>query len=148
MRAIWQGDKAPAWPYCPTIRPISSDAYMTLRTDNSTLKTDNSRAGSNAERYRLLLSQLIALVDTRRCEDLTIEDVMLHARSGAIAILLGELFQHAGGFNAFTQDDWKSFNDEIARMANAADPPQKVTVTNKGIALLMTWAVEGIRRQA
>jgi hypothetical protein len=33
-------------------------------------------------------------------------------------------------------------------MANAADPLQKITVTNKGIALLMTWAVEGIRQQA
>jgi hypothetical protein len=120
---------------------------MTLRTDNSSLKTDNSRADSNAERYRLLLSQLIALVDTRRCEELNIDDVMLHARSGAIAILLGELFQHTEGFNVFTQDDWKSFNEEIAQMANAADP-QKITVTNKGIALLMTWAVEGVRRQA
>ncbi len=121
---------------------------MTLGTDNSTLETDTGRADSNAEKYRLLLSELIALVDTRRCEELNVEDVMLHARSGAIAILLGELFQNTGSFNVFTQNDWKSFNDEIARMSNAADPPQKITVTNKGIALLMTWAVEGIRRQA
>lgn len=119
---------------------------MTLRTDNSSLKTDNSRADANAERYRLLLSQLIALVDTRRCEELNVDDVMLHARSGAIAILLGELFQRTESFNVFTQDDWKSFNEEIAQMANAADP-QKITVTNKGIALLMTWAAEGIRQQ-
>jgi len=120
---------------------------MTLETDKRALKTDNSRAASNAERYRLLLSQLIALVDTRKCEELNIEDVMLHARSGAIAILLGELFQHTGSFSVFTQDDWRNFNDEIARMANAADPAQKITVTNKGIALLMTWAAEGIRQQ-
>jgi hypothetical protein len=120
---------------------------MTLETNKRTLKTDNSRADLNAERYRLLLQQLIALVDTRKCDELNIKDVMLHARSGAIAILLGELFQHTGSFNVFTQDDWKRFNDEIARMANAADPPQKITVTNKGIALLMTWAVEGIRQQ-
>jgi hypothetical protein len=120
---------------------------MTLKTDNSSLKIDGSRADLNAEKYRLLLSQLIALVDTRRCEELNVEDVMLHARSGAIAILLGELFQHAGGVDAFTQNDWKSFNDEIARMANAAAPPQRITVANKGIALIMTWAVEGIRRQ-
>lgn len=108
------------------------------------MKTDTGRANSNAEKYRLLLSELIALVDTRRCEELNVDDVMLHARSGAIAILLGELFQNTASFNVFTQNDWKSFNDEIARMANAADPPQKITVTNKGIALLMTWAVEGI----
>ena len=120
---------------------------MTVETDKRSLKTDNSRADSNAERYRLLLSQLIALVDTRKCEELNIEDVMLHARSGAIAILLGELFQRTGSFNVFTQDDWKIFNHDIARMANAADPSQKITVTNNGIALLMTWAVEGIRQQ-
>ena len=120
---------------------------MTLKADNSVLETDSSRADLNAERYRLLLSRLIALVDTRRCEELNIQDVMLHARSGAIAILLGELFQHAGGVNDFTQDDWKSFNNEIARMANEADPSQGIALANKGIALLMTWAVEGIRRQ-
>ena len=136
-----------ALPYCPTIGSLLSGACMTLKTDNNTLKTANSRADLNAEKYRLLLSQLIALVDTRKCEELNVEDVMLHARSGAIAILLGELFQHTGSFNVFTPDDWKSFNEEIARMANAADPPQKIAVTNKGIALLMTWAVEGIRRQ-
>lgn len=119
---------------------------MTLETAKRTLRTDSSRADVNAEKYRLLLSQLIALVDTRRCEELSIENVMLHARSGAIAILLGELFQHTGSFNVFTQDDWKIFNDEIARMANAADP-EKITMTNKGIALLMTWAAEGIRQQ-
>ncbi|MGZ5929368.1 MAG: hypothetical protein ACXWLX_09140 [Rhizomicrobium sp.] len=120
---------------------------MTLETDKRSLKTNTGRAGANAEKYRLLLSQLIALVDTRRCAELKIEDVMLHARSGAIAILLGELFQHTGSFNVFTLDDWKLFNDEIARMANAAEPPHKITVANKGIALLMTWAVEGIRQQ-
>jgi hypothetical protein len=109
--------------------------------------TDNSSAGLNAAKYWLLLWQLIALVDTGRYEELNVEDVKLHARGGAISVLLGEMFQRTAGFNVFTEDDWKSFNEEIARMANAADPPQKIMVTNKGIALLMNWAVEGIQRQ-
>jgi len=72
---------------------------------------------------------------------------MLHARSGAISVLLGELFRYTADFNLFTHDDWKSFNEEIARMANAGDPPQEIIVANPGIALLMSWAVEGIQRQ-
>jgi len=78
---------------------------------------------------------------------LTIESVMLHARSGAISVLLGELFQHTADLNLFTHDDWKSFNEEIARVANASDPPQMIMVANPGIALLMSWAVEGIQRK-
>jgi hypothetical protein len=55
------------------------------------------------------------------------------------------MFQRSA-FSIFTEDDWKAFNEEIARMANPADPPQRAVVTNKGIALLMSWAVEGIQR--
>lgn len=111
------------------------------------LKTRNSRVALNAARYRLLLSKLIALVDTGRYAELSVEDVMLHARSGAISILLGELFQHSADLGAFTQDDWKNFNEEIARMANASDPPPEIMVTNPGLAFLMSWAVEGIQRR-
>ncbi len=107
--------------------------------------TDNSGAGLNRTRYWQLLWQLIALLDTGRCDDLNIEDVVLHARGGAISVLLGEMFQRSA-FSIFTEDDWKAFNEEIARVANAADPPQRVVVTNKGIALLMSWAVQGIQR--
>jgi hypothetical protein len=112
-----------------------------------TLHIHDNDVSINETKYWLLLGQLIALLDIGRFDELNIEDVKLHARGGAISVLLGEVFQRTTAFNVFTEDDWKSFNEEIARMANATDPPQKITVTNRGIALLMTWALEGARRQ-
>jgi hypothetical protein len=112
-----------------------------------TLHIHDSNVSITETKYWLLLAQLIALVDSGRFDDLNIEDVKLHARGGAISVLLGEVFQRTAAFNVFTEDDWKSFNEEIARIANATDPPQKAMVANRGIALLMTWALEGARRQ-
>ena len=102
---------------------------------------------TNATKYWLLLSQLIALLDTGRQDELNIEDVKLHARGGAISVLLGEVFQRTPAFDIFTEDDWKNFNEEIARVAKDTDASQKVIVANNGFALLMTWALEAARRQ-
>lgn len=112
-----------------------------------TLHIHDSCGQPNTTKYWLLLSQLISVLDNGSYEDLTIEDVKRHARGGAISVLLGELFRRTEAFALFTEDDWKNFNEEIARMANATDPPQQITVANKGVALLMTWALEGARRQ-
>jgi len=112
-----------------------------------TLHIHDGDGQTGTTKYWLLLSQLIAALDNGGYEDLSIEDVKRHARGGAISVLLGEIFQRTGALGVFTEDDWKNFNEEIARIANASDPPQEVTVTNRGLALLMTWAVEGVRRQ-
>jgi hypothetical protein len=109
-----------------------------------TSQTNNSDARKEATKYWMLLSQLIALLDTGRYDDLDVEDVKKHARGGAISVLLGEVLQRGPASNIFTEDDWKSFNEEIARMANATNP---LVVANKGIALLMSWALEGVQKR-
>jgi hypothetical protein len=106
-----------------------------------TLHTDDSNSRKNATKYWMLLSQLIALLDTGRYDELDVEDVKLHARGGAISVLLGEVLQRS---NIFTEDDWKSFNEEIAFMANATN---SLVVANRGIALLMLWALQGIQQR-
>jgi hypothetical protein len=80
---VWQRDIGRALTYCPTIpRPVVGNPYM-----NS--DTGNSSTGLNGTRYWQLLRQLIALLDTGRCDDLNIEDVILHARGGAIFGFIG-----------------------------------------------------------
>lgn len=113
---------------------------MNLDMRTSNLRTDGAK-------YWSLLWQLISLVDTGRYSELSIEDVKLHARGGGISVLLGEVLRGIHGSHAFTEDDWNSFNKEMACMANAADLPQRVKLTNSGIALLMAWAVEGVQRR-
>ena len=110
-------------------------------------ETRSGNIRPNVTKYWLLLEQLIALLDTGKFDELNIEDVQVHARGGAISVLLGEMLRRTAALGVFNEDDWKSFNEEIARMANATDPPQKILVANKGIALLMTWALEGVQRQ-
>lgn len=69
--------------YWPTIFVLLFDSpYM-----NS--DTGNSSASLNGTRYWQLLSQWIALLDTGRCDDLNIEDVILHARGGTISGFIG-----------------------------------------------------------
>src|SRR5581483_11999829 len=96
---------------------------MNLQTPPNSIRMD-------ATKYWLLIWQLLALLDAVRYQDLNIEEVKLHARGGAISVLLGEMLQGTSSFHAFTEEDWKSFNEEIAHMVATTDLAQHVPVAN------------------
>ena len=99
-------------------------------------------------KYRSLLWELIAALDTGNCDGLDIEDVRLHARGGMIATYMHETFDKIVDFSFLSDQDWQSLNEDFASMENAIDANRKFGVSNKGISLLMAWTLQGIQQNA
>src|SRR6185312_17533544 len=97
-----------------------------------------------ASKYQFLLSTLIVALDSGKLEDLETGEVRLYARAGAISILLGRALRGAPDAARLSEADWKAINEEVAAMAHA--PASQSLVGSKGIALLMSWALEGLQR--
>ena len=94
----------------------------------------------DASKYRLLLSALIAALDSGKLENLNTGEVRLYARAGAISILLGGAFPGTAEASRLSEEDWKTLNREVAAMAfQPADG-----APGKGSALLMTWILQGL----
>jgi hypothetical protein len=99
-----------------------------------------------ASSYRSLLWELIAASDTGKYDKLSIDDVRLHAREGTISQFLQEQFTDAD-FSLLKDEDWKSLDTEVASMDNAIDASRKFGVKNRGLSLLMAWALQGVRNE-
>ena len=97
-------------------------------------------------KYRSLLWELIAASDTARHDFPTVDDVQLHARAGAISILLGNMFGATADFSFLSQNDWTDLNYEVAAMMNTDDAPWMFVARKNGIALLMALALQGIEQ--
>ena len=99
-----------------------------------------------ASDYRLLLWNLIAALDTGNYDRLSIDDVRLHARGGKISRFLQETFREVADFSIFTDEKWQVIDRDFEGMENAIDARREFGVENRGISLLMAWALEGAQR--
>jgi hypothetical protein len=99
----------------------------------------------DAGKYRFLLWQLIAAMDTGKYDHLRIDDVRLHARGETLSKFLQEQFGAVADFSIYSDQDWKSLNEEAASMENAIDARRKFGVNNRGVSLLMAWASQGVQ---
>ncbi|HEX4105083.1 MAG TPA: hypothetical protein VHX92_02510 [Rhizomicrobium sp.] len=99
----------------------------------------------DAGKYRSLLWELIAALDTGKFDHLSIEDVRLHARGGTISKFLKGTLGSVCDFSLLTPQDLSSLDEEFASMENAINARKKFGVENKGIALLMGWALQGVQ---
>jgi hypothetical protein len=99
-------------------------------------------------KYRFLLWQLIAALDTGNYDGLDIEEVKAHASAGTISKFLVDRFGAGSDFSLFEQPDWASFDETVASMANAIDAWRKFGVQNKGISLLMAYALQGLQMES
>lgn len=98
-----------------------------------------------ASDYRFLLWQLIAALDTGKFDGLGIEDVRLQARGGRISRFLQDTFRDVADFSIFTDEDWRALDRDFENMDNAIDARRKFGVENRGISLLMAWALQGVQ---
>jgi len=99
-----------------------------------------------ASDYRFLLWQLIAAADTGDFDRLSIDDVRLHVRGGKISKFLQETFAEVADFSIFKDEDWKEIDRTFEDIENAINARRKFGVENRGLCLLMAWALEGAQR--
>jgi hypothetical protein len=95
--------------------------------------------------YRYLLWEFIGALDTGKYDSLDIEDVKRHASAGTIQAFLVDRF--GDDLDLSTElGDWTAINETWADIANAVDASRKFRVKNKGISLLLAYALEGLQR--
>ena len=98
-------------------------------------------------KYRFLLWQLIAALDTGKYDSLSIYEVKHHADAGTISAFLIDRFGGEADFSMFEPKDWTDINETWSSIANAVDASRKFGVENKGIALLMAYTLQSIQQQ-
>jgi hypothetical protein len=92
-------------------------------------------------KYRFLLWQLIAALDSGTYDRLDIEEVRRHANAGTMPAFFIDRFPDFD-FSMFEPKDWTDVADTWASMANAIDAKRKFGVENKGMALLLGYTLQ------
>jgi hypothetical protein len=98
-------------------------------------------------KYRSLLWELIAALDTGKHGEVTVEEIQSYGRAGAISLLLGNSFGRTADFSFLSENDWRDLNQEVAAMLAAEDSPWRFVAKNKGIVLLIALALQGAEQQ-
>jgi hypothetical protein len=95
-----------------------------------------------AFKYTFLLSELLAAADSGKYDTLGIDEVSRHANAGTIPSFLVDRFGRDLDLSIFEADDWRELSELWSSLANAVDARRKFGVQNKGICLLMAYALE------
>jgi uncharacterized protein (DUF1697 family) len=98
-----------------------------------------------AYKYRFLLRQLIAALDTGNYDSLDIHEVRRHAKAGTISAFLIDHFGVKSDFSIFEAQDWAAISEDMTNLANAVDARRKFEVENKGISLLMAYTLQALQ---
>jgi hypothetical protein len=98
-----------------------------------------------ADKYRFLLWQLIAALDSGKYDSLDIDEVKRHANAGTISAFLVDRFGANSDFSIFEPRDWTIIGETWANIANSVDASRKFGVENKGISLLMAYALQSLQ---
>jgi len=98
-----------------------------------------------SHKYRFLLWQFIAALDTGKYDSLGIEAVKRHAEAGTIPAFLVDRFGSDLDLSVFTPQDWTTLSDTWASIHNAVDARRKFGVENMGISLLMAYTLESMQ---
>jgi hypothetical protein len=106
-----------------------------------------------ADEIGILIRKLTALafclnvvIDGRKHENVTTEDLIAHIEDHTIFSFLSEFPDIAGwGVGGLSDDDKHHLLGEWQSMANAIDAERKFGVTENGICLLLAYVLEGIQ---
>ena len=96
-----------------------------------------------SDKYGLLLWELLGALDSGKYDSLDFEEVRRHAANGTISIFLLEHFDAECDLSSiFSDRDWAAINESWADLARSVNASRKFGVRNKGICLLMAYALE------
>ena len=96
-------------------------------------------------KYRFLLWEFVAALDTGKYDKLNIDDVRRHANAGTIPAFLVDRFGDDLDLSIYDPQDWTELSETWASIANAIDARRKFGVENKGIALLMAYTLQSLQ---
>lgn len=95
-------------------------------------------------KYAFLLWQFISLADRKQYDTITFDEVFKHADAGTIPSFLIDRFGSDLDLSIMEPSDWASLSEEWASFANAIDAERKFGVSNRGVCLLMAYAMQSL----
>ena len=95
-----------------------------------------------AYKFRMLVREFNAALDTGRFDDITVEEVKRHAQAGTITDFLVGGLQGATDLSWMEPEDWAVVDEEWRTFAIGIDEGRKMAVENKGLCLLLAYALE------
>ena len=95
-----------------------------------------------AYKFRMLVGQFNVALDTGRHDDITVQEVKRHAQAGTITNFLVGRLQGATDLSWMEPEDWAVVDKEWRTFADAIDEGRKMGLENKGLCLLLAYALE------
>ncbi|PZA09501.1 hypothetical protein DNX69_23440 [Rhodopseudomonas palustris] len=97
-----------------------------------------------AAKYKFLLWEFIAALDSGKHDNLAIGEVRQHARNQTIASFLQSKFSDLD-FSIIESEDWKELTRDWHNLDNAIDARRKFGVENKGISLILAFTLQSFQ---
>ena len=98
-----------------------------------------------ASQFRFLLWRLIALSDTGNYDGVTVAEVSRHAQARRLSSFLLERLGEASGVGTLDETDRAALDAEWGGMANGPASTRRFGVSNRGLHLLMAYALQSIQ---
>lgn len=96
-------------------------------------------------KFLFLVWEFIALMDTGKYDDITVDEVKNQASAGTIASYMVSKFGKDADFSLMEPQDWTDLAEEWERFENAIDEQRKMGIRNRGICLLQAYALQSYR---
>ena len=100
-----------------------------------------------AYKFRQLVWDFNALLDTGKHDGITVDEVTRHAGNGTISGFLKDRFGGEIDTSLIEPEDWLVLNDEWQSFSNAIDERRKMGIENKGVCLLLGYALESLQQR-
>ena len=95
-----------------------------------------------AYKFRKLAGQFNIAIDSGRFDDITVEEVKRHAQAGTITNFLVDRLKDVTDLGWMEAQDWAVVDEEWRTFALGIDEGRKMGVENKGLCLLLAYALE------
>jgi hypothetical protein len=99
-----------------------------------------------SSQYRSLMWEFIAASDMEKYDSVTAAEVAHNAEAGTMRAFLQERFASDFDFSLLGPEDWAVVSETWANLANAVDARRKFGVENRGVSLLMAYALESLQK--
>ena len=100
-----------------------------------------------AYKFRILVWEFNALLDTGQHDGITVGEVKRAAGNGTIAAFLKDKFADEIDTSVFESDDWLELNEEWQSFSNVIDERRKMGIENRGVCLLLGYALESYQQR-
>lgn len=100
-----------------------------------------------AFKFRHLVWEFTALLDTGKHDGITVDEVKRHAGNGTIPAFLKDRFGGEMDTSVLEPEDWIELSEEWQSFENTMDEERKMGIKNKGVCLLLGYALESLQQR-